>query len=111
MTAVVVDDGQDPAKNQHDNWHKELRDARQFDTMRAAQLLVVPASLPAALCRVPVSWVVGPVAAAEPYPYLRLVAASAGVRDMRLWCIDAGVGPVFNALGCEGTPSVGSASR
>ncbi len=107
----VVDDWQDAAAKLRDNWHKELSDAGQFDTRRAAQVLVLPTALPAALCLAPAAWVIGSASAAQQYPFLQLVAVTASARDIRLWKVDPKVAGVFSALRCEGTPNVGSAGR
>lgn len=109
--AVVVDDWQDPEKDLRDNWHKELRDAGRFATGLAARLLLKPTALPTALCQAPVSWVIGPVGAAQQYPFLQAASTSAGVRDVRLWRVDRQLAAVFSSLHCEGTPNADSASR
>jgi 4-amino-4-deoxy-L-arabinose transferase-like glycosyltransferase len=107
----VVADWQDPGAARLDNWQKELSDAGQFDARRAAQLLVLPAALPAALCAAPAAWLVGPVSAVQSYPFLQDATLAASAQAIRLWRLDPKVPAVFNALHCEGTPSGGSAGR
>ena len=104
--SVVVDDWQNAEANAHDNWRKELSDAARFAAPHAARVLVLPTSLPMALCSTPVAWLIGPAAAAQQYPFLQLVAVTASAQDIRLWRLDTKVAAVFSALRCEGTPSV-----
>lgn len=104
----VVDDWQDAEAKLHDNWHKELSDAARFAAPNTAQVLVLPSSLPKALCSTPVAWVIGPASAAQQYPFLQLAAVTESAHDIRLWRVDPKVAAVFNALRCEGTPSADS---
>jgi len=101
----VVDDWQNAEANTHDNWHKELSDAARFAAPQAARVLVLPTSLPLALCSTPVAWLIGPASAAQQYPALQLTAVTASAQDIRLWRLDTKAAAVFSALGCEGTPS------
>jgi len=66
----VFDDWASPEAVKLDSWRKELADAGHFATRRAASVLVDSASLPAAVCGSPVSWVIGPSTAGFCYPFL-----------------------------------------
>lgn len=99
----VVDDWRPGTGPQPDNWHKELADASQFASAHAAEMLITPSALAGAVCRAPVSWVIGPASAAASHPFLQVATVAFSTRDVRLWRV--------SAPGCEGTPSGGSADR
>jgi 4-amino-4-deoxy-L-arabinose transferase-like glycosyltransferase len=99
----VVDDWRSGTGPQRDNWHKELADAGQFASLRAAQVLVLPSALAGAVCRAPVSWVIGPASAAATYPLLQAATIGFSTRNVRLWRV--------SAPRCEGTPSGDSADK
>jgi 4-amino-4-deoxy-L-arabinose transferase-like glycosyltransferase len=99
----VVDDWRSGAEPQRDNWHKELADAGQFASARAAQMLIMPSALAGAVCRAPVSWVIGPASAAAAYPFLQAATVGFSRRDIRLWRV--------SVPRCEGKPSGDSADK
>jgi 4-amino-4-deoxy-L-arabinose transferase-like glycosyltransferase len=107
----VVDEWRSGEVPTRDNWRKELADANQFARPGTPPVLVLPAALPAAICAAPVSWLVGPASAVEPYPFLKIASVASAVRDIRLWRVDPSEPALFSALRCEGTPSRGSAGR
>ena len=107
----VVDDWSSPDIAKRDNWRKELADAGTFAPALARKALLAPASLPAALCAGPVSWVLGADTAAAAYPFLSAGVAMRRVGDTTLWRIDHGQPAMASALRCEGTPNDGSANK
>lgn len=92
---AVVDDWQDPEIVTDDNWRKELADAGQFAPARAASVLVDAAQLRAALCRAPVTWVVGPAHAMDVYLPPQRVHEVLTERGTTLWRVDGA---------CSGAP-------
>ena len=106
----VVSDWTSGAVPQRDNWRKELTDAGQFAVARAAQVLVMPSDMADAVCRAPVSWVIGPASASATYPFLQTAVVAFSTRDMRLWRV-ASPPAALNLARCEGTPSDGSADK
>jgi 4-amino-4-deoxy-L-arabinose transferase-like glycosyltransferase len=107
----VVSDWVSGTEPQRDNWRKELTDAGQFATARAARVLVMPADLAGAVCRAPVSWVIGPASATATYPFLQAATIAFSTRDVRLWRVASPTTDALSAARCEGTPSGGSADR
>lgn len=103
--AVVVEDWTDPEIALRDNWRKEMADAGQFALERAAQLLMTPDALPAALCRQPVSWIVAADALRQRYDFLAVAESVLIVRGETLWRVDVRQQALFSALGCAGTPN------
>jgi 4-amino-4-deoxy-L-arabinose transferase-like glycosyltransferase len=99
----VVDDWRLGTGPQRDNWHKELADASQFAAAQEAQVLIMPSALAGAVCRAPVSWVIGPASAAATYPFLQAATIGFNTRDVRLWRV--------SAPRCEGMPSGDSADK
>lgn len=102
---VVVDDWSDPDIALRDNWRKEMSDAGQFSRERAAQLLMTPAALPAALCRQPVSWVLAPETLRDRYDFLARAEVVSTLRGDTLWRVDARQQAQFSALRCAGKPN------
>ena len=100
----VVEDWSNPTVQTEDGWRKELADAARFAPARSRLALVNPAELPDALCRAPVSWVVGPTSAASSYPLLGHARVIATERDTRLWRVDATDIAVAALLHCESIP-------
>lgn len=107
----VVDDWNNPEIALRDNWRKEVADAGQFAPKLAARLLLTPESLPAALCRVPVSWVIAAGDLRERYPFLALAEVVNTARGETLWRIDSRQSAQFTALNCAGTPNGDSAGK
>jgi 4-amino-4-deoxy-L-arabinose transferase-like glycosyltransferase len=107
----VVDDWRRADVQERDDWRKELADAGRFAAPLAARTLIMPASLPAAVCAAPVSWVVGPVSTVAADPFLQSAMLVASARNIRLWRVEPSTPGLFSALGCEGIPNAGSASR
>ena len=109
---TIVDDWRSPEVQLSDNWRKEIADAREFGPAPGpAEVLVVPADLPAALCSKPVSWVMGDTSRRQAWPALGLAEAVVTVRDTTLWRVDLSAPGLATALGCPGTPSAGSAGK
>ncbi|MBX3620750.1 MAG: glycosyltransferase family 39 protein [Rhizobacter sp.] len=104
----VVDDWASPDIARRDNWRKELLDAGAFDRTRAAATLLLPAALPQALCRAPVSWVVGQPGDVAAYPFLAQAQAVFSAPGTQLWRVEPAQ---IKALACAGTPNDGSAHR
>jgi len=102
---VVVDDWNDPDIALRDNWRKEMSDAGQFSRERAAQLLMTPAALPAALCRQPVSWVLAPETLRDRYDFLARAEVVSTLRGDTLWRVDARQQAQFSVLRCAGKPN------
>jgi hypothetical protein len=86
---MVVDDWQDPEIRTEDSWRKELVDAGQFAPSKAAAALVDASRLRAALCRAPVSWVIGPAHALDAYALPPRAQAVLTERGTTLWRVDA----------------------
>lgn len=102
---VLVDDWDDPQIAVRDNWRKEISDAGQFSHVRAAQLLMTPAALPAALCRQPVSWVLASDALRERYDFLAQAETVSTLRGDTLWRVDVRQAAQFSALRCAEKPN------
>ena len=96
---TVVDDWSSPAVQAEDNWRKEIADARQFAPAAGARL-IEPAALAAALCRAPVSWVLGSTSLGQAQWQARATEGSS-----TLWRVDT------KALACPGMPNAGSAGK
>ncbi|HET7867522.1 MAG TPA: glycosyltransferase family 39 protein [Burkholderiaceae bacterium] len=107
----VVDDWSAPDVLQHDNWRKELAEAGRFAPARAAAVLLTPAQLPAALCRAPVNWLVGPAAAPANDTLLAHARLVTSRRGTGLWLIDTTRPDLAGALGCAERPNGGPADR
>ncbi|MFC5496857.1 ArnT family glycosyltransferase [Caenimonas terrae] len=96
----VVEDWKSADATVQDNGRKELADAGQFAPELAARLLVNEAALPAALCAARTSWVIGPVKAAEQFPFLAAARVGYAASDATLWRVDSTSPAVANALEC-----------
>jgi hypothetical protein len=110
----VVDDWSSPDMNRSDNWRKELADGGHFAPKRAASRLITPASLPAALCASPVSWVIGPDTAGATYAFLAQARTIVNVGDTSLWKVETVSAARSNVLPCAGLDrdnSSGQASK
>ena len=105
---MVVDDWTSPDIGKRDNWRKEFADAAQFAVAGSASALINPASLSAAVCQSPVSWVIGASTAGDHYPVLARARVVITQRDTTLWRIDTAVPDIASSLGCAGRPNVGS---
>jgi 4-amino-4-deoxy-L-arabinose transferase-like glycosyltransferase len=92
----VVDDWTGADVNRHDNWRKELADAGRFDTAANQAVLLTPSGFVRALCRAPVSWVIGAANAANAYPLLQQARVAGSSRGTTLWRVES------TAAGCEG---------
>lgn len=89
-----------PDLHQQDNQRKELADAGQFDKAAAAKLLVLPAALPALLCRSATTWVLGPSSALTRYPFLGVATNVHHESGTTLWRVDTQAPAMLNALAC-----------
>ena len=98
---VIVDNWNDPNNLRNDNWRKELADAGEFAPAAAAAALVNPADLPALLCATPISWVLGPVSAAERFPFVSAANSLATYNAHTLWKFDRQEPALRLALGCD----------
>jgi 4-amino-4-deoxy-L-arabinose transferase-like glycosyltransferase len=97
----------EPAK-QHDNWNKALKDAGQFDPIRAQLLLRDRKQVVNELCAEPVSWVFAPTGAEQVYPFLKPSLVSTQHKT-GLWKVSA---TDLAARGlCPEMPIVGSISK
>ena len=108
---VVVDEWASPDIRRQDNWRKELADAAAFASARSAAMLAVPESLPSALCRAPVSWIIGPATAIDNAAFLARARTVFRQNDTILLRLDTAEPQVAGALHCTGTPSDDSAGR
>lgn len=97
----VVEQWDDPKVAQRDNWRKELFDAGRFDRPAAASTLIGDASFLAALCHVPVTWVMASPAVRGRLPVLSAAEAVASNRRATLWRIDSSLPAVKAALACR----------
>lgn len=109
--ALVVDQWSSSEIDRHDNWRKELADAGRLAPVAARSTLVEPAELAARLCAESSSWLLGASASTARYPFLAVAEQVASEGGRTLWRVDSRVPAVLSALGCSGTPSVGSAGR
>jgi 4-amino-4-deoxy-L-arabinose transferase-like glycosyltransferase len=98
---MVVDDWDDPAIQQRDNWRKELADAGHFASREARRLLHKPDEVPRLLCAPTVTWVVGNSGMPARYPALRQAqqVAIAPNTDTALWRV-----PPVKPEACDATP-------
>lgn len=108
---VVVEDWSDVDVTRRDTWRKELADAGHFAPTAAAVQLIEPKDLAARLCKSPQSWVIGPPASVDRHPGLAAADLVSRRADIVLWRVDTRSDNMIKALGCEGTPNGGSASR
>jgi 4-amino-4-deoxy-L-arabinose transferase-like glycosyltransferase len=90
----------DPDLRQHDSQRKELADAGRFDKTAAAKLLVLPAAMPALLCRSATNWVLGPSSAVTEYPFLGLATDVHHENGTTLWRVDTKAPAMLSALAC-----------
>ena len=97
---VVVGHWDDPELRQHDSQRKELADAGRFDKAAAAKLLVLPAALPALLCRSATTWVLGPSSSVIRYPFLQVATDLLHENGTALWRIDTKTPAMLSALAC-----------
>lgn len=103
----VVDNWTDPKLRQSDNWRKELVDAGDFLPAQAAALLIVPAGLPAALCKSPVNWIAASRDVLVNYPFLVESEALFNANGSMLWRLSTSQPKVAQALHCAGKPNAG----
>jgi 4-amino-4-deoxy-L-arabinose transferase-like glycosyltransferase len=97
---ATVSDWNDPDLQHHDSQRKELADAGQFDNAAAAKLLVLPAALPALLCRSATTWVLGPSSALTRYSFLEAATDVHHESGTTLWRIDTETPAMLSALAC-----------
>jgi hypothetical protein len=110
---AVVNDWDNPEMLKHDDGHKELIDAGRFTPATVATILISPASLSAALCGAPVSWVMGRPGMSRQYPFLTHAQAVFTRYGRTLWKLDRTVPELANALTCAqvsggGQPATGN---
>ena len=96
----VVNDWNNPEMLKHDDGHKELIDAGRFAPATVATILISPAALTAALCRSPVSWIMGRPGMSNQYPFLERAQAVFTRYDRTLWKLDQTVPELASALHC-----------
>jgi hypothetical protein len=101
--AAVVEDWDDPAIGQRDNWRKELLDASHFAPDGGAQVLAGAARLDTGACAATSTWVVATAAAAARYGLAERAVPIARSGDAGLWRIAP---PAVKAPDCRGKPSV-----
>ncbi len=99
-TVPVVNDWKNPEMLKHDDGHKELIDAGQFDRSRAQTTLIGPGDLAAALCGAKVSWVVGRTGLVARFAYLSQAQAVFTRHGTTLWKLDQARPEVAGALNC-----------
>ena len=100
---AVVEDWQDPAIAQRDNWRKELLDASRFAADGGAQVLVDASRLAPGACDRAATWIVATSAAAARYGLAERAQPVARNGDTGLWRIAPAA---VMAPGCRGKPSV-----
>jgi len=86
-----------------DDWRKELADAGRFASAAADATLLDRAALADAICRHPVSWVVGAADAGAGYPgyaFLALAPVAFTGRQTSLWRVDSTAPGIAGRLGC-----------
>jgi 4-amino-4-deoxy-L-arabinose transferase-like glycosyltransferase len=98
---AVINHWDDPALRLGDDGRKELLEAGQFTPLRAAQRLLTPAAFPAALCRAPVSWIVGNPQALERFPFVTQAQRIFSDQGASLWKVDLAAQGMASALGCD----------
>lgn len=103
----VVEDWDDPATTQRDNWRQELFEAGRFDPPRADALLPTPKTLPARLCTLPSAWVLASPKDAARTPWLAAQAPAFRAHGKAAWHLDLQAPATRAALGCGGTPNGG----
>jgi 4-amino-4-deoxy-L-arabinose transferase-like glycosyltransferase len=103
--AGVVDDWGDPEIDRSDNGRKELSDAGRFLLpAQAERVLVRPEALLPALCKQPVSWVIGPADQVARWPVLAQAQTVLVGQEATLWRVDAQRPELLRALGCAAAP-------
>jgi 4-amino-4-deoxy-L-arabinose transferase-like glycosyltransferase len=98
---AVVGNWDDPELYQRDGQRKELADAGHFAPERAEQNLMLPAALPASLCRQTTTWVLGPSDAVSRYPFLQVATPVHQQEATTLWRVDARAPAMLSALSCR----------
>ncbi len=109
--ALVVDEWDDPDLSHHDNWRKELFDARQFASPAAPPVLLLRADLANVLCHAGASWVVGHRRLAGQYPELAGGTEVAAIGEDALWRVPGRAGTTLTGRGCPEKPSASSAGK
>lgn len=107
---LIEGDWASPDIAHHDNWRKEVADAAQFDSARAAQVLVAPQRLSAALCVPQPTWVVGPSNASIAYPWLHGLTLVAVNDQAAVWRFDGSAGSDPQCIDTAPPQCVGPAS-
>jgi hypothetical protein len=105
----VVDEWDSPDVGKRDNWRKEIADAGVFSPEVARQLLLTRDRLEPALCKAPISWVLGSHGLRKEYPFLeqaQVVHIYDG--DETLWRVEPQRMPVLN---CAEMPNGGSTHK
>ena len=100
----VVDDWNDPAITQRDNWRKEIADAAAFNPQLAKRLLLTPEALPASLCSAGVGWVLGSENLRERHAFLAQAETLHVAYGQALWRIDPSQPAQAAALHCPKGP-------
>ena len=67
---MVLSDWDAPGIAQRDNWRKEMSDAAHFDPDQGRAVLIRPAAVKSSLCVAHASWLIGPHAAMQSFPWL-----------------------------------------
>jgi hypothetical protein len=96
----VVNEWANPELRKGDDGRKEMLDGGLFATERAARTLILPADLPALLCRSDMTWVLGHATAVGRHPFLGLARTALIRDDTRLWKVDSRQADMAAALGC-----------
>lgn len=108
----VADAWDDPAVRRRDTWRKELADAGSFAPASASSLLIAPAAAPAALCTMPVGWVISRTPRAGgfvPPAWLQGAAPAYQGQGSTLWRVDTRSAAMAQA--CGQTPSAALPAR
>lgn len=98
---TVVDDWKSEDINFKDNWQKELTDAGLFSSKMAANRLIMPLQLPAALCETSVSWIMADSEVKRNYEMLNAAPEVINLRGIILLRIDTTQPEMSNALNCS----------
>ena len=102
----VVEDWDEQALANQDDWHKELLDAQRFAPPSAQTVLLMPTTLPLLVCNAPATWLVGHPTLVKRYPVLASAVEIARKGNTMLWRLP-GRGSL-SAADCPQTPSANS---
>ena len=109
--ALVVDDWDDPDLSRHDNWRKELFDARQFASPTARPVLLLRTDLARTLCGPTATWLIGQRRFAARFPELAGANEVAAAGEDVLWRVPGRAAASLTAGGCPEKPSANSAGK